>query len=571
MANVFSTVHILQLVKEAQQQHGLRHGDYQRYRQYCSRKLRRVRKSLKLSSGQDSRSLRKLTVDVAKIQDPKYLSLFVFEADRNWAYAMQLKQEAAPDNRKRFHLLRKMRTAVRSCHNLEKICKEMGNLDAATKLEVGAYSSWMQGCLHFEARMWANAAECFTTAKTIYEELSSITDLSALVDVYEQRCREIVPPLRFCQFSIGDSSALADLVQMRLEISDQPENTILPDLNKLLTECRQKQANAAELEVMWCGRKLNFSKSVRTQSFYNSLLDLERQIREVPEVDSKLSLYEQILSECRDVMQNVREEAKGEVFKVKIVEGEEYDKLSHSNVIFLYLSYIRLRKSIERYIVMVEHVQRYVKKPQEAIRLYDLNFSELQILPLICHDEGLTNELLFFKALRCCCVADVFTVQNKWLEALALFKRTLGYIDEIRRKGNPPAASFGHLTSDRLKLLLMEANKGMYCSQVKCACVSEGKEHVELREQVNWPIVENLHYFRKLSLADLKERVQLVRIPPNLQPVACKPLFFDLAFNYIHFPFISDEAIGKADGNKDNQKVGGLGNLVRGWIWGSKR
>ncbi|KFD67021.1 hypothetical protein M514_07204 [Trichuris suis] len=511
MANVFSTVHILQLVKEAQQQHGLRHGDYQRYRQYCSRKLRRVRKSLKLSSGQDSRSLRKLTVDVAKIQDPKYLSLFVFEADRNWAYAMQLKQEAAPDNRKRFHLLRKMRTAVRSCHNLEKICKEMGNLDAATKLEVGAYSSWMQGCLHFEARMWANAAECFTTAKTIYEELSSITDLSALVDVYEQRCREIVPPLRFCQFSIGDSSALADLVQMRLEISDQPENTILPDLNKLLTECRQKQANAAELEVMWCGRKLNFSKSVRTQSFYNSLLDLERQIREVPEVDSKLSLYEQILSECRDVMQNVREEAKGE------------------------------------------------------------NFSELQILPLICHDEGLTNELLFFKALRCCCVADVFTVQNKWLEALALFKRTLGYIDEIRRKGNPPAASFGHLTSDRLKLLLMEANKGMYCSQVKCACVSEGKEHVELREQVNWPIVENLHYFRKLSLADLKERVQLVRIPPNLQPVACKPLFFDLAFNYIHFPFISDEAIGKADGNKDNQKVGGLGNLVRGWIWGSKR
>ncbi|CDW59726.1 hypothetical protein TTRE_0000806601 [Trichuris trichiura] len=471
MASLSSTIHILQLVKEAQQQHGLRHGDYQRYRQYCSRKLRRVRKSLKLSIGQDSRSVRKSTVDVAKIQDPKlaltfnyavlfsllafhrYLSLFVFEADRNWAYAMQLKQEAAPDNRKRFHLMRKMRTAVRNCLNLEKICKEMGNLDAATKLEVGAYSSWMQGCLHFEARMWANAAECFTTAKTIYEELSSITDLSALVDVYDQRCREIAPPLRFCQFSIGDSSALADLVQMRLEISDQPENTILPDLNKLLTECRQKQANVAESEVMWCGRKLNFSRSVRTQSFYNSLLDLERQIREVPEVDSKLSLYEQVLSECRDVMQNVREEAKGE------------------------------------------------------------------------------------------------------------------------------------LTTDRLKLLLMEANKGMYCSQVKCACVSEGKDHTEVWEQVNRviqcllifcvffffkAIVENLHCFRKLGLADLKERVQLVRIPPDLQPVACKPLFFDLAFNCVRFPFISDEAIGQADRNKDNQKVGGLGNLVRGWIWGSK-
>ena len=28
----FPTVHVLQLIKDAQQQHGLRHGDYQRYR-----------------------------------------------------------------------------------------------------------------------------------------------------------------------------------------------------------------------------------------------------------------------------------------------------------------------------------------------------------------------------------------------------------------------------------------------------------------------------------------------------------------------------------------------------------
>jgi signal recognition particle subunit SRP68 len=58
---LFSTLSILQLVKDAQQQHGLRHGDYLRYRcatraqtrlndscrQYCERKVRRVRKSLK--------------------------------------------------------------------------------------------------------------------------------------------------------------------------------------------------------------------------------------------------------------------------------------------------------------------------------------------------------------------------------------------------------------------------------------------------------------------------------------------------------------------------------------------
>ncbi|EYC33056.1 hypothetical protein Y032_0002g578 [Ancylostoma ceylanicum] len=43
----FPTVHLLQMVKDAQQQHGLRHADYNRYRSYCRSKLNRVRHALK--------------------------------------------------------------------------------------------------------------------------------------------------------------------------------------------------------------------------------------------------------------------------------------------------------------------------------------------------------------------------------------------------------------------------------------------------------------------------------------------------------------------------------------------
>jgi len=42
---------ILKEVSESQQQNGLRHDDYHRYRQYCSRRLRRVRKSVGLQQG----------------------------------------------------------------------------------------------------------------------------------------------------------------------------------------------------------------------------------------------------------------------------------------------------------------------------------------------------------------------------------------------------------------------------------------------------------------------------------------------------------------------------------------
>lgn len=45
------TLPLLKMIKEAQQQHGLRHGDYQRYRTYCSSRLHRVRKVLHFVQG----------------------------------------------------------------------------------------------------------------------------------------------------------------------------------------------------------------------------------------------------------------------------------------------------------------------------------------------------------------------------------------------------------------------------------------------------------------------------------------------------------------------------------------
>ena len=39
---------LLPLLRTLQAKHGLRHGDYQRYRGYCSRRMARLRKVLKL-------------------------------------------------------------------------------------------------------------------------------------------------------------------------------------------------------------------------------------------------------------------------------------------------------------------------------------------------------------------------------------------------------------------------------------------------------------------------------------------------------------------------------------------
>nr|XP_027102278.1 signal recognition particle subunit SRP68-like isoform X1 [Coffea arabica] len=58
------SINVLQLLKSAQMQHGLRFGDYARYRRYCTARLRRLYKSLKFTHGRGKYSKRAITASM---------------------------------------------------------------------------------------------------------------------------------------------------------------------------------------------------------------------------------------------------------------------------------------------------------------------------------------------------------------------------------------------------------------------------------------------------------------------------------------------------------------------------
>lgn len=70
----------------------------------------------------------------------RYLLLVLMEAERAWSYAMQLKQEANTEPRKRFHLLARLRKAAKHSEKLEKLC-ESPRVDAKTKLEAQVHKT----------------------------------------------------------------------------------------------------------------------------------------------------------------------------------------------------------------------------------------------------------------------------------------------------------------------------------------------------------------------------------------------------------------------------------------------
>ncbi|KAG8321417.1 signal recognition particle subunit srp68 [Homalodisca vitripennis] len=154
---------VLKVIKDAQQQHGLRHSDYQRYRGYCTRRIRRLRKVLHILQG-DKRNFKRRDVTEEKLKDERYLLIPLMLAERAWSHAMQLRQEANTEPRKRFRLVHRLRKATVYALQLQKLC-ETDKCDARTKLEAQAYVAWIHGSLHFELQLWKPAMENLNKAK----------------------------------------------------------------------------------------------------------------------------------------------------------------------------------------------------------------------------------------------------------------------------------------------------------------------------------------------------------------------------------------------------------------------
>uniref|UniRef100_A0A673JIL1 Signal recognition particle subunit SRP68 n=1 Tax=Sinocyclocheilus rhinocerous TaxID=307959 RepID=A0A673JIL1_9TELE len=530
---------VLQIIKDSQQQHGLRHGDYQRYRGYCSRRLRRLRKTLGFKMGNRHKFTgKKVTVEL--LSDNRHLLLVLMEAERAWSYAMQLKQEANTEPRKRFHLLARLRKAAKHGEQLEKLC-ESPRVDAKTKLEAQAYTAYLNGMVQFELQEWKSAMEAFNKCKTIYEKLASaFTEEQAVL--YHQRVEEISPNIRYCAYNIGDQNAINDLMQMRLSAGGGG-GMMAEKLEALITQTRAKQA-AVMSEVEWRGRTVPV-RIDKARIFLLGLADNEAAIIQADNEETKERLYESLLAECRDTIQAVREELRTDVKqRERAAEGADSGKVSNLQYLHSYLTYIKLWTVVRRNESMAHALQAKLKepqtdenkrgpRPQDLIRLYDIilqSLAELSSLQGLEEDHTFQKEValktLVYKAYRCFYIAQSYVLVKKWSEALVLYERVLKYTREVQSK----AKSFNNSLKDLpdVQELIAEVSAEKYSLQAA-------------------PLSDRLDHFR-LDPTLLSKQPNLVQFPPDFQPIPCKPLFFDLALNHVAFPPLDDKVEQKGKG-----------------------
>ncbi|GIY51758.1 signal recognition particle subunit SRP68 [Caerostris darwini] len=557
------TLEILHIIKEAQQQHGLRHGDYQRYRSYCSRKLRRIRKSLHFIQASKHRFQgKKLTEET--LTDVRYLYIPLMMTERAWGYAMQLKQEANTEPRKKFHLIARLRKASKLANDLESLC-ESSKCDARTKLEAQAYAAWIRGSLHFELQEWQKAMEFFRISQTIYEKLSEALNEDEVI-LYKQRVEELIPNIRYCAYNIGDETAINDLLKMRLSGKTAGEDLLSNALDHLIAQTREKQAVTLS-EVEWRNRKIPV-RHEKIRLFLLNVQDSQMQVEQAADLQAKIAVYERLLMDCKDAIQVVRDEMKDQAAKGR-------SEAVNSSLIFLqsYLTYIRLSKTVERNLLFIESLKenllsseagagegKKVTKPQDLIRPYEIiiqNLNEMTQLSGLENDSNFLEETeassLAYKAHRCFYIAEVYASAGKWVEAVALYGRAEEYIKKSLKN---PALKDKKLIGQLKELTTkIEGNKyNAYSLSILGNDSSSAQGEAVKNKKL---LMERLdEYVEDPSL--LSQQPHIAQFPPNFQPIPCKPLFFDLALNQIEFPSLDDRI--------EQKKGSGITNFVRGWL-----
>ncbi|KAJ4444391.1 hypothetical protein ANN_06183, partial [Periplaneta americana] len=543
------------------------------YRGYCSRRIRRLRKVLRVTQG-DKRHFKRKDVTESMLKDERYLYIPLMMAERAWSYAMQLRQEANTEPRKKFHLISRLRKS-------NNIRFASSKCDARTKLEAQAYVAWIHGSLHFELQLWKPAMENLKKAQVVYEKLAHALPEEEQ-PVYKSRVEELSPSLRFCAYNIGDESAIDDLLQMR----GHAQGDLLANLDSLMVQ--KQRRNEVLCDVNWRGHSIPVRPD-RVRGFLLSEQQLDTSLKRAADNAAKISLLETLLMDCKDAIAAVRDELKTDPNTKNRAPGTPLTSLQH---LLSYLMHIRLTRTIQRNLLMVESAQCALSdknegggegrrtRPQDLTRLYEIilqNYGELQQLPgledNLQYQQEIETKTKAYRAFRCFYIAQSLVGLRRWREGMALYQRAEQYVKEALGANNASQALDSKLCN-QLKTLKQDIEGQVFSAHAHSVLEGEGIQDedggaVQVGTKTNYrskkPLFERLGEYRE-DPSLVSRTPNVYKLPPDMRPIPCKPLFFDLAFNFVEFPSLEDKTEAAAGGKKGGA---GLTGFVKGlWGWG---
>lgn len=204
----------------------------------------------------------------------------------------------------------------------------------------------------------------------------------------------------------------------------------------------------------------------------------------------------------------------------------------------------QLKEAGKSRLLQEESTGHKLKRLKERVVLYDATLQSLDSvkqLPGVAADQAFLTELeakrAYFSALRCLAIARSHALLENNKNALALLSRAL----ELSSNVSSHASSSGD-SSEETPNLDVTPTQAQSLQSLLQSLVFQNRALVELHN-INAatatakntpapPLVERLDEY-PTGEVDL---TKLVTYPPKVEPVPVKPLFLDVAYNYIEYP-----------------------------------
>jgi signal recognition particle subunit SRP68 len=402
---------------------------------------------------------------------------------------MQLRQQSSlvASGKARRHLKKRLVKAVRWSEQLESAANSVA--DVKTSLEAQAYKATMAGNFALEQKDWPKALFNFETAREVYEKLSLAADSIQAV-AYSEKQTALQPLIRYCE----NYSNLTpeDLIQMKASNSAESE-VLNAQIEALLAESRQRKLESASyLEIR--GRTFN----ITNERVRLSLQKAEECLIAVDSSENKLDLYSEAFAHYDEAIRTVKKVRDEKKSHDEVGEAEVWSQLMES------VNDLKKARTVDRNYVIVQQTETKfeceidqalrglkvkLSRPQEMVKVYDNLLGSIRVLESDPREMQVRGRRAYYMSL-------VHLYNGKLVDAYALLQRVieLGYQDD-------KVQSLGY--------------------KLQAAIASRAQP----------PDIGTLTIAESAST-----------FPPTLQPMVCKPVFYDLAWESLEYPDLSKRA-----------------------------
>ena len=190
----------------------MRYQDYSRYKQFCTRKIYRLRRSAKMLNG---RKRFKACGIPEIVSDSRVLEILLFSAERAWVHAMELKSAASNAESNistlEHHSARRFAKAAKWAALLNDTASRCA--DSETMEECRAYYDLMVAESLIEAARYQDASAPLVAARSIISKLSVLRKLEA----YKARLDSLDPLFRTLKFHTNFQAPAAIAIDTQAE------------------------------------------------------------------------------------------------------------------------------------------------------------------------------------------------------------------------------------------------------------------------------------------------------------------------------------------------------------------